>query len=265
MSLKRRLRALFLPASALLVSLLLSNCGGGATTGTATTPVSTPTPTPTSSSFAYLQNNDPKVGYPLIDRAAPTHSSALLLRASLQLRAHNPRPPLSSAVNIATGTVDAYVMDVATAGITKINSQSGAYHGVQLSPDGTKVVFTADDSAGYSQVFIAALGNFDNPIQLTSNETVDHFLATFSPDGNTITSSVFNALADPGYLWAISTLPAAGGAETMIANPAILEAMASAFTPDGKKIVFADQPWHLYRQPRRIRPHPAHQPGLQPR
>jgi Tol biopolymer transport system component len=120
--------------------------------------------------------------------------------------------------------------------VTKLNSRSGEYNGIQLSPDKTRVVFTADDITGYSQIFVAVVGNFDNPTQLTSNQTVDHFLATFSPDGNTILSSVFNRSAD---LWTISMLPAvAGGTETVITNPSTLQPTPS-FTPDGRKIVFA--------------------------
>jgi Tol biopolymer transport system component len=222
---------------------LLTNCGGSAATTATPTPTSTPTPTPTptSSSFAYLQDHDLKVQSPVSDVAANPHSSAQRsrLRPSLAARTHNPHPQLSSAVNIATGTVDAYVIDTSTGAIAKLNSQSGQYNGIQLSPDGTKVLFTASDSAEYSQIFLADIGNFNNPTQLTSNDTEDHFVATFSPDGNTITSSVFNALADK-YPWAISTLPAAGGAETVITNPSTLEALTSAFTPDGKKIIFAN-------------------------
>ena len=125
-------------------------------------------------------------------------------------------------------------MDASTGGIAKLNSQSAAYNGVQLSPDGTKVVFTAFDSAGRSQIFVAALSDFNNPIQLTSNDTEDHFSATFSPDGNTITSSVF----DSSSFSTISTLPAAGGTEAVLTNPSSLAALTPVFTPDGKKIVF---------------------------
>jgi Tol biopolymer transport system component len=120
--------------------------------------------------------------------------------------------------------------------VTKLNSQSGEYNGIQLSPDKTRVVFTAYDNTGYSQIFVAAVGNFDNPTQLTSSQTVDHFLATFSPDGNTILSSVFNRSAG---LWTISMLPAAGGAETVIPNSSTLQPKTPSFTPDGRKIVFA--------------------------
>jgi Tol biopolymer transport system component len=243
MSVQTRLRVIFLLASALLASFLLASCGGG--TSTPATPPATPTPTPAaSSSFAYLQENDAKVHSPVSpvsDDAAHLHSFARQshLQASLEARIHLARPRLSSAVNIATGTVDAYVIDTSTGGITKLNSQSGQYNGIQLSPDATKVVFTANDSAGYSQIFLASVGGFNDPIQLTANDSEDHFSATFSADGSTILSSVFTPAAGT-YLWAISKLPAAGGAETVIAIPSAMQPKTSAFTPDGTKLVFAD-------------------------
>ena len=88
----------------------------------------------------------------MIEASAYSRSPAQpsLFRRYSQLtepRTHNARPQISDAVNIAACTVDANVINTSSASITKLNSLSGVYNGIQLSPNGTAVVFTANDNA----------------------------------------------------------------------------------------------------------------------
>jgi len=143
----------------------------------------------------------------------------------------------SGATNLASGSVDAYLMDSRTGAVAKLNSQSGLYNGIQLSPDGSKVAFTAFDSAGYSQVFVATISNFDNPTQLTLSDTADRVCPKFSPDGATIISSVLSQDVNSNLTLAVGMVPVAGGSETLIAPSGLLP-ISPVFTPDGKKIIF---------------------------
>ena len=201
---KKSLRLTVLVGSILQITLALSGCGGGASTTATPSPTPTPTtPATTNTSFAFLQ----------LDGSA--------------------NPVLA----------DAYLMNINTGVATKLNSQSAAYNGIRLSPDGTKAVFTAKDSGGYSQIFVAEIANFNNPIQLTSDDTKVHQAPAFSPDGTMIVSAVFDSLSDT---WGIKTLPVDGGAETIVitAGPGVAGAgiagvASPVFTPDGTKIVFS--------------------------
>jgi len=162
----------------------------------------------------------------------------------LQAKAHKAGARASAAVDIQTGTVDAYLAYDYAGTTTKLNSASAAYNGIQLSADGTKVVFTADDSAGYSQVFVASVNDFDNPTQLTSSETEDHYNAKLSPDGTMIISS--EQYVGPWYsgvVWYyLSMISTASGAETLIIPPPTIVFPASPIlTPDGTKLIVSGQ------------------------
>jgi Tol biopolymer transport system component len=140
------------------------------------------------------------------------------------------------AVNIATGPLDAYLVNAATASQTKLNSVSSWYRDIDLSPDGKTVVFTARDSAGYSQIFVANVSSFDSPLQLTADDTRDHYNARFSPDGATILSTI-----DQNSAVSLSIIPAAGGTETAIVPPGLLKSWSPSLTPDGTKLIFEGQ------------------------
>jgi Tol biopolymer transport system component len=162
--------------------------------------------------------------------------------------------PAVATVNIPAGTFDAWIVDAsaATPKPFKLSSTPGLYTGIQLSKNGTAVVFTAFDNnaancdtlrgLGCSQVFVASVLDFGNPIQLTNSTTEDHFAARFSPDGTIVTSSVFDNDAFVSELSTIpitSTMPFTFGAETLIAPPATLAGLFyPSLTPDNRKIVF---------------------------
>ncbi len=145
-------------------------------------------------------------------------------------------PRVSSTVNIATGTTDAYLVNASTGTQTKLNSLSGEYNDISLSLDGTHVVFTANDSAGYSQIFVAAVDNFGSPTQLTSDDTKDHLNARFSLDGVAILSTV----DDNGAL-SLSMIATAGATESIINPPGLAKCWSPSLTLDGTRLVFEGQ------------------------
>jgi len=189
----------------------LASCGSDNTTSI---------PASTSTSFAYLQSDGVTP-----NPTARSQSHSALLRAT-----HTSRPRAAIAsVNIAAGSWDLYVMDTQTNVSTKLNSQGSLdFYNVQLSADGTKLMFTAYDSTGYIQIYLAdAL--FKTLTAVTSDST-DHLDATISYDGTMI------AYNDGTGLY---TIPASGGTQSLVIDSSKSPWGGATFTPDGKKIVFA--------------------------
>ena len=223
MKLSARSIALIIPL--LLTAIGLCNCGSTSSAG--------------STSFAYLENSAGgyKSNAAVAAIAGFTRGRKTASGKDLKIRFHKTHMSASGSVNLAAGTVDAYLMDTRTGVAAKLSSQNAMYNGIQLSPDGSKAVFAAFDSAGFSQIFIASVADFNHPAQLTASATADHLCPRFSPDAATIVSTVFTEDANSQAVLAISTIPAAGGTETVIDSSG-LQAVTPVFTPDGKKIVF---------------------------
>jgi Tol biopolymer transport system component len=214
---KIQLRFSLLIASALLITIGLSGCGGSHSLPfiTATT------------SFAYLQDTSTAQSETKGMRAGSRHALAVL-----HARTHQARKRLAeTGVDIGSGTIDLYVMDTSAGTNTKLNPQSAAFYNVQLSYDGTKLLFVAEDSAGYAQIYLAD-AKFLTLTQLTTGKA-DHLNASLSKDGTMI---AYDTYADDSS--AVSTIPATGGEPTAIALPTLSEAFGPVFTPDGKKILF---------------------------
>jgi Tol biopolymer transport system component len=110
------------------------------------------------------------------------------------------------------------------------------FESVDLSPDGTMLVFIAHDTDNHSQLYTMNLGN-QQIVQLTAGQE-DPEAPRFSPDGNTI---IFDRVDNgaPG-VYQLATIPSTGGSETEITSSdlAQLSAYTPVFTPDGSQIVF---------------------------
>lgn len=152
-----------------------------------------------------------------------------------------PRIP-NLSVDIASGAVDLYVMDTSTGISTQINPQSAAFQNVQLSADGSKLLFTAVNSEGCTEIYTADR-KFQTLTQITQysvgSPCNDHREAALSTDGTEITF----AYAGPNA--SISTIPAVGGMITQIPGVPgnVLGAVLDpVFTPDGKSVVFRGYP-----------------------
>lgn len=213
------MRSLFVAGSALLITLGLSSCGSSN---------SVPWVIP-STTFAYLQ--DTSSGTPEV--AKIRHQTALAhSRASLKTHAHiaGKRAATAPSVDIQTGSRDLHIYDTSNATDTKV-ATGYAFENVQLSNDGTKLVFTGYDSAGYIQIYLAD-AKFQALTQLTTDET-EHNNATISADGTKIAYD-----NDDGVLY---TIPVTGGTPTAISTPNVY-AIYPAFTPDGSKLVFTGSP-----------------------
>jgi Tol biopolymer transport system component len=200
--------------AALLLTLGLSNCGSGHELPfvTATT------------SFVYLQDTSTGPA-PSIAHHPGSLSQA---RAALLTREHVATKRLANtSVDIGTGHIDLYVMDTSTGTTTKLVS-GGEFYNALLSYDGTKLVVSAADTSGYSQIYLAD-AKFETITQLTSDKS-DHYDVALSADGTMITyDNDYNK---------IFTIPATGGTPTLIPTT-LNEAWGPVFTPDGKKVVFS--------------------------
>ena len=215
---KKALRSSLLAASALLISFGLSSCGSG-------------NPTPfagSTTSFAYLQESS----------VSATKVPAVAGRAHelnpRRARVHEARPRISNmgtGINLGAGNIDLYVMDSATGATTKLNPTSAAFMSAKLSVDGTKLVFSAEDTSGYLQVFVAdaKLQTITQLTGLTPADESDHANAAFSADGKTVVFDTMNG----GQIY---TIPATGGTPTLIATQVF--GVFPIFTPNGKSIVF---------------------------
>jgi hypothetical protein len=219
---KKTLRFNLLIGAAALTALALTGCGGSSNQ---------------TNLVAYLQST-----------TAPNDVSSDVAKAHIH-RAGT--PAIAAPTDIQFGEFDAWVVDASTGKAFKLSSTPGEYTGIQLSKDGTAVVFTAFDGnvdncntdigLGCSQVFVAYVADFGNAVQITSSTTEDHFAARFSPDGTIVTSSVYDNDAELSELSTIpiTANPFAFGAETLIAPPATLSGIYyPSLTPDNTKIVF---------------------------
>lgn len=220
---KGSLRFGILTAVALLIVLGLAGCGSSGSI-------------PAAGSFAYLQVNNSVPGVsPLQRHSALSHSHAA--------RIHTPglRANTSTDVDIQTGDVDIHVYDVGTGVDTPLTGSTGIatnqsyeFNNVQLSNDGTKLLFDAQNTEGYAQIYIAD-AKLKTITQLTGlsgdDVTSDHFDAALSADG---TQVAFDD--NRGNLY---TMPeVAGGTQTTVIASGWGYAEYPAFTPDGKSLVF---------------------------
>jgi Tol biopolymer transport system component len=147
-------------------------------------------------------------------------------------------------VDLGSGAVDLYVMDASTGISTKVNPQSAEFGSVQLSADGSKLLFTAQDSEACTEIYMAD-AKFQTLTQLTQyfvgSPCFDHSEAALSSDGTMI------AFAYAGPNASVSTIPAVGGTITPILYPGVPGSVVDVaidpvFTPDGKNIVFRGYP-----------------------
>ena len=205
-----RLFAFF--AADIAIALLLSGCGSDSNTN----------------KFAYLQDNSTSVTTSL-HHLAKQGSREAQTRLTGRNRVARSRVK-SAAVDIATGTVDAYMMDAATGTATKLNSASAAYDSIALSHNGKKVVFTAYDSNDSCQVYVADVANSDSPTQLTRSTNVDHHSISISPDGTLIATTIDGAT--------LSIIKIEDDTETILTPSDLVHAWVPSLSPDNSTIVF---------------------------
>lgn len=140
--------------------------------------------------------------------------------------------PLQSGV---AGNESVLMMKNDGTGSTVLVSGIGPIGSVQLSLDGKKGVSMEADENGYMQIYAVDMTNLQNlhAVQLTT-DSEDHVMPQFSPDN----SKVIYHKWISGTLSQAFTVNTSGGAETQILTPNTY-VLFPAYTPDGKKIVFA--------------------------
>lgn len=140
--------------------------------------------------------------------------------------------PLQSGV---TGNESVLMMKNDGTGSTVLVSGIGPIGSVQLSLDGKKGVSMEADENGYMQIYSVDMTNLQslNPVQVTTS-LEDHVMPQLSPDNSKI---IYHKWIS-GTMAQAFTVNVAGGTETQISTPSNY-VLFPAYTPDGKKIVFA--------------------------
>ena len=157
---------------------------------------------------------------------------------------------VQNVAGVSVSEIDLYLVKASSSSPVKLNTNSSiTFTGASLSPDGTEVAYTALDSSQTSQLYIASVNNFSQPTQLTSGSTYDYAYPVFSPDGQTISTTVATVTSNSGTL-GIALIPATGGQKTLL-NLGTSAGLAGAavFTPDGAHLVFSAAPTTALQQP----------------
>jgi Tol biopolymer transport system component len=133
-----------------------------------------------------------------------------------------------STSNGETGAL--YIIDRETWEATKLWEGSGEFHHPEVSPDGSRVVFTAPGPDDSPDIFLIDV-NDGSIVQLTDSPAVD-WGPTWSPDGTSITF-----VSDRDGDGDLYTIPSAGGETTQLTNLEGNEASPS-WSPDSSRIAF---------------------------
>jgi TolB protein len=133
-----------------------------------------------------------------------------------------------STSNGETGAL--YILDRETWEATRLWEGTGAFHHPEVSPDGSRVVFTAPGPDDSPDIFLIDV-NDGSTVQLTDSPAVD-WGATWSPDGTSITF-----VSDRDGDGDLYTIPSTGGATAQLTNFEGNEASPS-WSPDGSRLAF---------------------------
>jgi serine/threonine protein kinase len=128
---------------------------------------------------------------------------------------------------LGLGAVAAYYFRSSSSGpakVSQISHWNKPMNSAVLSPDGHTVAFTSP-VAGFDQVFVM-LASGGDPLQLT-NDSIDKFVETFSPDGTQIYYSN-DFTGEESF-----SVPTLGGASTLVASGSGL-----VISPDGNSFYF---------------------------
>ncbi len=123
--------------------------------------------------------------------------------------------------------------------VRQVHEVDGWVEGLDWSPDGTKLVFSARSGESQShRIFVLDIADFEvRPLALERPHSVGDFQPRFAPDGLTL---AWIGL-DQGGRNAIFTAPADGGAATpVIEGMSALQGLA--WTADGQALVYASAP-----------------------
>jgi serine/threonine protein kinase/Tol biopolymer transport system component len=128
---------------------------------------------------------------------------------------------------VVLGALAAYYFHGSSSGpakVVQISHWNKPINAAVLSPDGHTLAFTSS-VAGFDQVFVM-LASGGEPLQLT-NDSVDKFVDTFSPDGTQIYYSLDFTVEE------IRSVPTLGGASTAVAS-----GLSLAISPDGNSFYY---------------------------
>jgi len=216
------MRKLAISAASLAMLFLLAvtvlGCGGGTTTTSGSSPGNPSNPVtpgqPATGMVAFIEEMS---GGP----AAPFDPSTHWKEQAATLPGNN------------TATRNLYVMNNNGTGIRKLNDQPADYHSVSMLPDGSKLVFAAHASDGYSQIYFVDLASKTfEPVQLTS--TPGHKMdPMLTADG---TKVVFMYANLDSKRFDVATMNADGSNLYVISTPADWYIWHPAISPDGTKI-----------------------------
>jgi serine/threonine protein kinase len=165
---------------------------------------------------------------PVAEQPAMTSGSRVLPAENASRRSFKIYAVVAALVAIALlGGVGWYLHNSSSgpAKVIQISRWNKPMNGAVLSPDGHTVGFTSP-VAGFDQVFVM-LASGGEPLQLT-NDPVDKFVDTFSPDGTQIYYSLDFSDEES------RSVPTLGGASTVVASGYEL-----TVSPDGNTLYYA--------------------------
>ena len=139
-----------------------------------------------------------------------------------------------AALDINAGQRDLYTIQSDGTGLTKLNGQSLDFHSVDALPDGSRAVFAANATDGYSQIYyLAPVASTTKPVQLTitPGDKKDPML---SADGSKIIFVQYN----PATLrFDIAVMKSDGSNLYTTPTESDWNVQHPALSPDGSKIV----------------------------
>ena len=163
---------------------------------------------------------------------------ALLLAASLTSATNSPQVLIETgivAVSTRDGLAQIWGFHLDGSGGRALSTVPGAHYLPKVSPDGTRIAFTGEDSGGYS---IGVMNIDGSAVKRLTRPPMSAGTPAWSPDGTLIafTGRASTAPGAPGYQ--IYSMNADGTGQKQLTHLSDASNGSSAFSPDGTRIAF---------------------------
>ena len=240
-------------------------------------PIPTPTPVPQTqtSSFAFMQSVAGQAGFysPVIGTFTTTggvaqFSSAAVLESgsgqvvtgsfySIALSADGKKVTvdLYGGLDRNTGRWDIWVANIDGSNMTQITADGAWNQTPQFSPDGSKVIFVSQRTAGGDyctavapcSVIARMLDGSSEQVFEMPPGVIGAWAPTYSADGSKIAMEIWGNDSNGAFYDGIAVMNADGSNLEVLTNPAAVDGnlhdQTPAFSADGRMIAFSRQDW----------------------